>query len=86
MNIVGLQRTPWLIPAWHDPARKLRQLRAGVRRDLLKVLIAPADVRADAIRQLYAREDRRDLAEVLMDLEEEVLRLEVLRQVERSLG
>ena len=48
--------------------RKLERLPAGARRELLRVLLAESDVRADLIRQFYEREDTRNLAEVLMDL------------------
>ena len=40
----------------------------GARADFLRVLTSSAWVRADVIRQIYARDDTRDLAEVLMDL------------------
>jgi hypothetical protein len=43
---------------------KLKRLPAGARRELLKVLLADSDVRADLIRQFYEREDTRGLAEV----------------------
>jgi hypothetical protein len=49
--------------------RILAQLPPGVRDELLRVLISPSNVRADVIRQFHDR--GLDLAEVLMDLEEE---------------
>ena len=41
----------------------------AARAELLVLLQAPADVRADAIGKLYARDDQRGLAEALIDLE-----------------
>jgi hypothetical protein len=41
----------------------------GVRRDLLRVLLAAPDVRADLIPRMYHRSDTRELAKVLGDLE-----------------
>jgi hypothetical protein len=55
-----------------------------VRADLLRVLTSPARVRADVIRQMYARDDTRDLAEVLMDLEaHDLLRTQVVQLLAR---
>src|SRR6266542_1928545 len=48
---------------------RLTRLPSGARRDLLRVLASPSDVRAGLIRQMYERTATRDLAEVLMDLE-----------------
>jgi hypothetical protein len=49
------------------------------RRDLLRVLLADSDVRADLIRQFHERQDTKDLAEVLIDLEsDDVVRLTVI--------
>jgi hypothetical protein len=57
----------------------LSAIPAGTRRDLLKVLLADSEIRADLIRQMYEREDTRNLAEVLMDLEsDDVLRVTVI--------
>jgi hypothetical protein len=43
------------------------------------VLLADSEVRADLIGQFYEREDTRNLAEVLIDLEgDDVLRLTVI--------
>jgi hypothetical protein len=53
--------------------RKLRALPVGARRDLLRVLTSDPEVRADLIRQFYAREGTRNLAEVLIDLESDEL-------------
>jgi hypothetical protein len=55
-----------------------------VRADLLRVLTSPTRVRADVIRQMYARDDTRDLAEVLMDLEaHDLLRTQVVQLLAR---
>jgi hypothetical protein len=54
--------------------RRLRRLGAGVRADLLRVLISPENVRADVIRQFWERPGCRDLAEVLVDLEADDLK------------
>jgi hypothetical protein len=60
--------------------RRLTRLPLGARRELLRVLDSPDDVRADVIRQLYNRPDLRDLAEVLIDLEgEPMIRLDVMQ-------
>jgi hypothetical protein len=62
---------------------KLTALPAGARRDLLRVLVAHFDVRADLIRQFYERDDTRSLADVLMDLEsDDVLRVTVIGLLE----
>jgi ACT domain-containing protein len=64
--------------------RKLRRLPPGVRRDLLRVLTSPSNVRADVIRQFHERGEA-GMVEVLVELEaDELLRLqviEVLRQL-----
>lgn len=68
--------------------RQLAKLAPGTRADLLRVLMSPSNVRADLIRHMYERDDTRDLAEVLMDLEaDDSLRfgvIEALRDIERS--
>ena len=57
----------------------------GSRRDLLRLLRASSDVRADMIRQMHARADTGELAEVLMDLEaDELLRLQVIALLDQS--
>jgi hypothetical protein len=53
--------------------RKLKGLPTGARRDLLFVLQSPPESRARLIGPLHAREDTRDLAESLIDLEEDEL-------------
>ena len=68
-----------------DFGEELRGLSPGVRRDLLRVLTSPSNVRADAIRQFFDRPDDRNLAEVLIDLEEdELLRFQVIAALERG--
>ena len=67
--------------------RRIARLRLGPRRELLRVLLLPDDVRADAIRQLYERPGTRDLAEVLMDLEAEPeVRVQVIEVLKASVG
>lgn len=51
--------------------RRLARLPVGARRELLRVLNSPSEVRADLIRQMHQRAEMRNLAEVLMDLEVE---------------
>ena len=67
--------------------RILSGLTPEVRRELLLVLTREPHVRADAIRQFYERPEGREMAEVLMDLEEdEALRwrlAEILCDAER---
>ncbi len=69
---------------------RLAALPPGARRDLLRVLLADPEVRANLIRHFYEREDARNLAEVLMDLEsDDVLRVEViglLQELEKLSG
>jgi uncharacterized protein (UPF0216 family) len=65
--------------------KTLRRLPAGARRELLDLLAAPPEVRADAIRQLHERRETEDLAEVLIDLEAEpILRLGVMDALKDS--
>lgn len=65
--------------------RRLEHLPPAVRRDLLRVLTSPSDVRADLIRQMYERKDSRDLAEALMDLEAEAeMRYRVVEVLKES--
>jgi hypothetical protein len=62
-------------------------LSEGGRRDLLRVLTSPSDVRADVIRQFHERPEGRSLADVLMDVEsDELLRIQVVDALRRSLG
>jgi hypothetical protein len=70
-----------------DPVRQLLKLDALVRRDLLRVLSEPDQVRADVIGQMHARREIHDLAEVLIDIEADpILRLDVLRALRDSLA
>jgi len=55
-------------PRLHDA---LDQFAPGARADLLRALTSPSDVRAERIRQCFERPDTRDLAELLIDLEED---------------
>jgi hypothetical protein len=66
-----------------SPEQALHDLPPAIRRDLLRVLSAPENVRADAIRQFFERPDGRSLAETLIDLEtDELLRLRVVAILE----
>jgi hypothetical protein len=47
----------------------LKQLTPGARRDLLRALAIPEPERLERIRLLYEREDTRQVAELLIDLE-----------------
>jgi hypothetical protein len=71
-----------------QPCSGLKRVPAGARRDLLRVLTEGSHVRADLIRQFYEREETRNLADVLMDLEsDDMLRMrviELLEELDRS--
>jgi hypothetical protein len=73
-------------PDQDEITRRLAAIPPRARRDLLRVLTSPSNVRADVIRQFYEREEVREMAEVLIDLEEdEVLRaaaVEVLKRLD----
>ena len=66
-----------------DPRRYFRGLHSGARRDLLRALTSPSNVRADVIRQFHERGEA-DMVGVLTELEaDELLRLwvvDILRQ------
>jgi len=56
----------------------LRDLPDGARRDLLRVLMSPSNVRADVIRQFHERGDE-GMVEVMTELEaDELLRWQVI--------
>jgi hypothetical protein len=58
--------------------RLLRQVPAGARTDLLRVLTSPSNVRADVIRQFHERREER-MVDVLADLEaDDLLREQVV--------
>ena len=48
--------------------RRLTRLSVGARKELLRVLASPSDVRTDLIPQMHERASTRSLSEVLMDL------------------
>lgn len=57
---------------------RLNELPLGARRDLLRVLTSPSNVRADAIRQFHELGDE-GMVEVLVELEaDELIRLQVI--------
>lgn len=61
-----------------NPVRRLRRLPPGARRDLLRVLTSPSNVRADVIRQFHERGDE-GMVETLSDLEaDELMRAQVV--------
>src|SRR4029453_3515586 len=62
---------PWVwVPLMAEGGlARLAALSPSARRDLLRVLLADPEVRADLIRQFYEREDARNLVEGLMDPE-----------------
>ena len=67
-----------------DLTRRLRRLPPGACLDLLRVLTAPSNVRADVIRQFHERGDA-GMVEVLSDLEaDELLRLQVIDALRRG--
>ena len=55
---------------WEDAARIADALGPAARRDLLRVLTSPSEVRADVIRQLHERPDGQEMADLLIFLEE----------------
>jgi hypothetical protein len=55
---------------WEDAARLADALGPAARRDLFRVLTSPSQVRADFIRQLHARPDGQEMADLLIFLEE----------------
>jgi hypothetical protein len=55
---------------WEDAARLANALGPAARRDLLRVLTSPSEVRADVIRQLHERPDGQEMADLLIFLEE----------------
>jgi hypothetical protein len=62
------------------------ELPEPARRELLMVLMAGARVRADLIGQMHRRSDTRDLAEALIELEEnDFARAAVIDVLRRSL-
>jgi hypothetical protein len=69
----------------NDPSERLARLTKAVRRDLLRVLTAEPDVRADVVRQFHERGDE-DLVELLTELEaDDVLRVQVVEVLQGSL-
>jgi ACT domain-containing protein len=63
----------------------LLDLSPGARADLLRVLMSPSNVRADVVRQFHERDDK-GMVEVLVELEaDELLRFQVIAQLEESL-
>jgi hypothetical protein len=55
---------------WEDAARLADALGPAARRDLLRVLTSPSEVRADIIRQLHERPEGKEMADLLIFLEE----------------
>lgn len=68
-----------------DAEFSIRRLSPDARRDLLRVLTSPSNVRADVIRQFHERGEQ-GMVEVLAELEaDEVLRwrvVDILRAIE----
>jgi hypothetical protein len=70
----------------NEPVERLTKLTKSVRRELLRVLTAESDVRADIVRQFHERGDD-DLVEVLAGLEaDDVLRAQVVDVLRGSLS
>jgi hypothetical protein len=66
--------------------QRAAELPADIRLQVLRVLAASPQIRADVIRQAFERPSSRELAEVLMDLEAEpTLRLDVMQVLHGSL-
>ncbi len=55
---------------WPEAERFLEEIGPGARRELLRILSSPGDVRADVIRQFFHRKGGGDMAELLILLEE----------------
>ncbi len=55
---------------WPEAERFLEGIGAGARRELLRVLDSPAEVRADVIRQFFNRKGGSEMADLLILLEE----------------
>ena len=69
-----------------DPARRLGSLGTRAQAELSALLSASEETRAEAIGRLHSRDETRQLAEILIDVEgDPVLRLEVLRALRESL-
>jgi hypothetical protein len=49
---------------WEDAARLADALGPAARRDHLRVLTSPSEVRADVIRQLHERPDGQEMASI----------------------
>jgi hypothetical protein len=54
---------------WEEAARLADALGPAARRDLLRILTSPSEVRADVIRQLHERPDGEEMADRLIFLE-----------------
>lgn len=64
-----------------DGPRRFQHLPDRARRDLLRVLSSPANVRADVVRQFHERGDE-GMVEVLAELEaDDLLRLQVIEEL-----
>jgi hypothetical protein len=71
--------------SWEDAARFADALGPAARRDLVRVLTSPSDVRADVIRQLHERPDGQEIADLLIFLEEwEWARLGMIEELSRA--
>jgi len=55
---------------WPEAKRFLDEIGPGARRELMRVLDSPAEVRADVIRQFFHRKGGGEMAELLILLEE----------------
>ena len=70
---------------WEDAARLADALGPAARRDLLRVLTSPSEVRADVIRQLHERPDGQEMADLLIFLEEwEWARQSMIEELSRA--
>ena len=70
---------------WEDAARLADGLGPVARRDLLRVLTSPSEVRANVIKELHERPDGQEMADLLMFLEEwEWARQGMIEELSRS--
>jgi hypothetical protein len=82
----GGQAADTLAPGvWEDAVRVADALGPAARRDLLRVLTSPSEVRADVIRQLHERPDGQEMADLLIFLEEwEWARQDMIEELSRA--
>jgi hypothetical protein len=83
---LGGETADTLAPVFlEDAARLADALGPAARRDLLRVLTSPSEVRADFIRQLHERDDAQEMADLLIFLEQwEWARQRMIEELSRA--